>query len=137
MVITVTLNPAIDKTLKVRNFSIGEVNRSNAIRYDIGGKGVNVSKVLKNLNIESTCIGFVGGMWEDTFLKELSKRGIATKFTHISGEMRTNTKIVDEINGTFTDLNEEGPEISRDVLNIFLKEFAEGLSKSDIVVLTS
>ena len=136
MVITVTLNPAIDKTLKVQNFSIGEVNRSNSIRYDIGGKGVNVSKVLKNFNIESSCIGFIGGLWENIFLQELSKRGIAAKFTHISGEMRTNTKIVDELKGTYTDLNEEGPKISEEVLNMFLKEFAEGLGKDDIVILS-
>jgi 1-phosphofructokinase len=73
MVITVTLNPAMDKTLTVDGFSLGEVNRVISARNDIGGKCVNVSKVLKEFSIESAAIGFLGGAEEEVFRSELKE----------------------------------------------------------------
>lgn len=136
MVITVTLNPAIDKTLAVDNFNRGIVNRASSLRYDIGGKGINVSKVLKNFNIESICTGFLGGTWENTFIEEFKKRDIKSEFIHICGETRTNTKIVDNVNKVFTDINEKGPEISSKELEAFINKFTVMCKKDDIVVLS-
>jgi 1-phosphofructokinase len=85
MVITVTLNPAMDKTLTIENFNLGTVNRVQSVRYDIGGKGINVSKVLKNFGIDSICTGFLGGIWENSFNEDLTKRGITSQFIQING----------------------------------------------------
>jgi len=136
MVITVTLNPAMDKTLTVNNYTLGKVNRAISIRYDIGGKGINVSKVLINLGIESTCTGFLGGIWENTFKEELNKRKVKYNFVHTSNNTRTNTKVVDNENKTYTDLNEQGPTIESKLLTEFLKVFEDMCNKDDIVVLS-
>jgi 1-phosphofructokinase len=136
MVITVTLNPAMDKTLNVDNFRAGMVNRASSLRYDIGGKGINVSKVLKNLGIDSVSTGFLGGIWEKAFKEELEEREISFDFVHLNGNTRTNTKIVDNINKVFTDVNEPGPEISGQELDRLTDKFSELCNKGDIIVLS-
>lgn len=136
MVITVTLNPALDKTFTISNFTLGTVNRVSNIRQDIGGKGINVSKVLKNLGIASISTGFLGGMLEEYFEKELKRRGIETRFISIEEDTRTNIKIVDDINKVYTDVNESGPNISTKETDEFFKAFKELCSKGDIVVLS-
>lgn len=136
MVITVTLNPAMDKTMSVDDFSLGKVNRVSGIRYDIGGKGINVSKVLINFGVESSCMGFMGGIWENNIKDEIEKRKIDYRFTHIEGNTRTNTKIVDKVNNTFTDINEAGPEIEKETLEAFIDDFKKICSSDDIVVLS-
>lgn len=92
MVITVTLNPAMDKTLTLDEFSLGEVNRALSLRQDIGGKGGNVSKVLKELSVESVAIGFLGGANEEVFRRELKKKEITDKFILVEGNTRTTQK---------------------------------------------
>lgn len=136
MVITVTLNPALDKTLSIGNFTLGTVNRVENIRYDIGGKGINVSKVLKNFDIDSVCTGFLGGVWESHFEKELKKRKIQTNFVHIAESTRTNTKVVDSIYKVYTDINEAGPNIDSEELKCFLEKFETLCNRGDIVVLS-
>lgn len=135
MVITVTLNPAMDKTLTIEEFSLGKVNRVSSARNDIGGKGINVSKVLKNFGVDSVCTGFLGGILENTFHDELTRRKIEYRFKHIEGNTRTNTKIVDTVNCRYTDVNEAGPVIEKDTLKEFLKDFKEMCNSGDIVVL--
>lgn len=136
MVITVTINPAMDKTLIIDNFSIGEVNRVSSLRYDIGGKGINVSKVLKNFGVESICTGFLGGIWKDTFEKEFKNRAITHEFVTVQGDTRTNTKVVDLVNTSYTDINEQGPTISNEELQTFINKFENLCSSDDIVVLS-
>lgn len=136
MVITVNLNPAMDKTITLNGLNVGSVNRIESLRHDIGGKGINVSKVLKNFSIESICTGFLGGIWEKSFIKELSKRGISSKFIPIEGDTRTNTKIVDVLNNTHTDINEPGPEIDSKKMQQFIDEFKALCTQNDIVVLS-
>lgn len=136
MVITVTLNPAMDKTLTIDNFKAGVVNRVSGLRYDIGGKGINVSKVLKNFGIDSICTGFLGGAWEKNVLTELSDRGIKSEFIHIEGNTRTNTKVVDRVNKVFTDINEPGPDINDADMKSFLIRFNLICNAGDIVILS-
>lgn len=136
MVITVTLNPAMDKTLCIDNFSLGKVNRSSKVRHDIGGKGINVSKVLRNFDVDSICTGFLGGLWESYFLEELKNRNIKTNFVSIKGATRTNTKIVDHLNRIYTDINEAGPEVSKKELDSFIEGFKELCKAGDIVILS-
>lgn len=136
MVITVTLNPAMDKTLSVNNLSIGAVNRVENFREDIGGKGINVSKVLKNFGVQSMCTGFLGGVLEKIFIDELNRRKISHNFVHVDENTRTNIKIVDEVNNTFTDINEPGPSISNEKLKEFINTFEKMCKPNDIVVLS-
>jgi 1-phosphofructokinase len=126
----------MDKTLIIDNFTLGEVNRAPSVRYDIGGKGINVSKVLKNFGIDSICTGFLGGMWEEEFRKELTARGIRDEFIRIKGNTRTNTKIVDTVNKTYTDINEAGPEITKEEFEAFIDYYTDICKPGDIVVLS-
>jgi 1-phosphofructokinase len=111
MITTVTLNPAIDKTVEIENFTAGTVNRTGAIRIDAGGKGINVSKVIASLGGISRATGILGGR-AGTFIKEyLDSIGIENNFVFVKDETRTNLKIIDRINHANTDINESGPEI--------------------------
>lgn len=136
MVITVTLNPAMDKTLILDDFTTGEVNRVVSVRHDIGGKGINVSKVLKEFSIDSVAIGFLGGIFEEVFRKELKKRGIAERFVSVAGSTRTNTKVVDRKNGIYTDINEPGPVITKGELEKFYSLYDGIVKAGDVVVLS-
>lgn len=136
MVITVTLNPAMDKTVSINNFGLGKVNRVNEIRYDIGGKGINVSKVLKNFEIQSKCTGFLGGIWLEKFKEELGNRGVNNDFIEIKESTRTNVKVVDHVNKVYTDINEAGPIIGEKELDAFINKYTEICKKDDIVVLS-
>lgn len=136
MIITVTLNPAMDKTLYVDNFKLGIVNRTSNVRTDIGGKGINVSKVLKNFGIDSVCTGFLGENLKNSFKDELESRGIKTDFIYIKEDTRTNIKIVDTLNEVYTDINEKGPDISNVELEEFLEKFKKLCHEGDIVVLS-
>jgi 1-phosphofructokinase len=134
MVITVTLNPAIDKTIYVDDLVLNGVNRVSKSRTDIGGKGINVSKVLKNLGIDSICTGFLGE--KNYFLKELHKNGIETSFIYIDDDIRINTKIIDNVRNLYTDINENGPNISSDDLGRFIDHFSSICHKDDLIVLS-
>ncbi|MFL0252862.1 1-phosphofructokinase [Clostridium neuense] len=136
MVITVTLNPAMDKTITVQDFELGKVNRVSKVRYDIGGKGINVSKVLKRFEIPSACTGFIGGGWKDTFEKELRNMGIDNYFVEVKEDTRTNIKVVDDKNKIYTDINEPGPRITEKELNDFTNKFKDICNENDVVVLS-
>ncbi|MBO1264436.1 1-phosphofructokinase [Proteiniclasticum sp. SCR006] len=135
MIITVTLNPAMDKTMVIDGIEIGEVNRADSIRNDIGGKGINVSKVLKSFGTDTLATGFLGGMIEEPFRKELNRMGIKDQFISIQGNTRTNIKLVDRKNETNTDINEPGPLISGGEIEKFIGFYKETVKKGDIVVL--
>lgn len=136
MIITVTLNPAADKTLNINNFSIGNVNRASAIRLDAGGKGINVSKVIKELGGESKAVGILAGNTGRFIKNYLDSKTIENEFIFINGETRTNIKIVDEVNHTNTDVNEYGPEVSDNDLNVLLSNILSKADKDLILVLS-
>ncbi len=126
----------MDKTLVLKGLHINQVNRLISCRYDMGGKGINVSKVLNEFQVPSMATGFLGGIWKEYFQEELNNLNITNQFIAINGETRTNIKIVDEENNTFTDLNEKGPLISEEELAKFLKIFEELVQEEDLVVLS-
>lgn len=136
MVITVTLNPAMDKTLTIDNFTLGKVNRAAKIRYDIGGKGINVAKVLKNFNINAKCTGFLGNNLRSTFEKELQGNDISYDFVEVCENTRTNIKVVDNENKVYTDINEAGPTINEIELNKLIDKFKSICVEKDVVVLS-
>ena len=123
MIVTVTLNPAMDKTIILDGMDIGEVNRADSVRNDIGGKGVNVSKGLKVFGTDTIATGFLGGVSEAIFRRELEKIGIEDRFISIQGNTRTNIKLIDRKNNTNTDINEPGPFIRSEELKMFIQLF--------------
>lgn len=135
MIITVTLNPAMDKTMVIDGIEIGEVNRADSVRNDIGGKGINVSKVLKSFGTDSLATGFLGGIMEEPFRKELMHLGIEDRFISIKESTRTNIKLVDKKHETNTDINEPGPMISGAELEEFIRFYERSVDEGDIVVL--
>lgn len=109
MIYTLTLNPSIDYIAQVENLVIGKVNRSSYEKVIPGGKGINVSKVLKNMGKMSCALGFVGGFTGDFIEKTLKNEGIKTDFVHLEkGISRINLKIKDKKE---TEINAPGPEI--------------------------
>lgn len=111
MIITVTMNPAIDKTVEIPRFLYNGLNRIRHVEYDAGGKGINVSKTIRELGGESVAIGFLAGNSGQTILNVLMRKGITCDFVEVQGETRTNTKVVED-DGTLTELNEPGPTIT-------------------------
>ncbi|MFZ5626321.1 MAG: 1-phosphofructokinase [Bacillota bacterium] len=107
-VVTVTLNPALDKTVTVEGFTIGSLNRVQEVRLDPGGKGVNVARVLNNFGVKVLATGFIAGMQGKLLLKALEDDGIRTAFVNVPGETRTNLKVVDIATRQTTEINEPG-----------------------------
>lgn len=134
MILTVTLNPSLDRTIELNNFIEGDTNRINTERTDAGGKGINVSKVIKELKGESLAITFFGGKSGDTLLELLDSCQINYIPINIQGETRTNIKLVDSIKHKVTDINAPGPNISGFELQQLISTLKTNLSKGDIVV---
>ncbi|SNS98070.1 fructose-1-phosphate kinase [Anaerovirgula multivorans] len=118
MITTVTLNPAVDKTLEIHGFKPGVVNRIQDSRVEAGGKGINVSKVVKSLGANTLTTGFVGGESGKWINQCLEDEGIQTDFVWINQETRTNIKIVDTEAGIITDINDRGKRIEE----VYLRE---------------
>lgn len=113
MIVTVTMNPAIDKTVEISRLNPGGLNRIQKVEYDAGGKGINVSKTIHELGGNSVATGFLAGNAGKTIESVLKEKGIQTDFVWTDGETRTNTKVLEE-NGEVTELNEPGPEITEE-----------------------
>ena len=129
MIYTLTFNPAIDYYITVENLKVGAVNRINSEQIRFGGKGINVSLVLKELDIPSTALGFIGGFTGDALENNLKQRGIDCDFVKVVGNTRINVKLND------TDLNAAGPDISdKDLNNLYGK--IDGIKKDDFLVLS-
>jgi len=123
MIYTCTLNPAVDFYVQVPEFSIGRINQGELLRFVPGGKGLNVSMVLKQLGVENIALGFVGGKFGKLLQELLIEYNITTDFVEIKGETRLNVKIRDELE---TDINLVGPEVTK-------SEVDKLLSKLDII----
>ena len=134
MIYTVTLNPALDRTLVIPGFSAGRVNRVESVRLDPGGKGINVSKNLLAMGIPSRAMGLLGGDAGERVEAMLRKMGLETDFVPVSGETRTNTKIFDPESGETTDLNERGSEIQPRELEALRQRVKRTVHGGDTVV---
>lgn len=136
MIYTVTLNPAIDKTIELPGFSVGTVNRGLSIREDAGGKGINVSKCLKALGMESVAVAILAGETGDRLAQLLEQEGLTVLAVESSGQTRTNLKIVDREAGQNTDINEPGPEVKSATLRQLLIRLCQRIRPGDVVVLS-
>lgn len=115
MIYTITFNPAIDYVVNVSNYCEGKVNRTTAEKIMPGGKGINVSVVLKNLGIENTALGFKAGFTGDEIERLLRNDGIKTDFIPLKdGCSRINIKLKAK---TETEINAQGPQIDADAIN--------------------
>lgn len=106
--VTVTLNPCTDKTVEIENFEAGKTNRVLSLRTDIGGKGINVSRMLNSFGIPSVATGILSGETGIFIERELIDAGISTDFIFGVGETRTNLKIHDTESKVLTEINESG-----------------------------
>ena len=134
MIITVTMNPAIDKTVEVDKFQPYGLNRIRRVEYDAGGKGINVSKTIHALGGESLAMGFLGGNTGKTIENVLNTRNIRHDFIYVNGETRTNTKVFDHVGGV-TELNEPGPTITENQIETLIQKICAYTDKETLVVL--
>ncbi len=132
MIYTITFNPALDYTLKVSNFKIGDINRTITEKILPGGKGLNVSIVLKNLGVENTALGFIGGFTGKELKRKIEEKGIKTDFIEIeNGITRINVKISSK---SETAINGNGPQITEREIQLLLEKLQQ-INKNDIVIL--
>lgn len=111
-IVTVTLNPALDRTLSVPQLLPGAMNRARLVRQDWGGKGINVSRALRALGVTSRISGLIGGVTGELLKNRLTAEGFEVSFVSVSGETRQNITLRDDASGLYTKLNEPGPTIS-------------------------
>ena len=119
MIITVTLNAAIDKTLAVPNFRLGRRHRSVEQTAMAGGKGVNVARALKALGQPVIATGVAGGPTGTRIIEQLTEEAILNDFVRIREESRTSTAVVDPTSGEQTEINERGPTVAPAELELF------------------
>lgn len=132
MIYTVTFNPAIDYVVELVSFNIGEINRTTREYMNLGGKGVNVSRVLTNLEVPNVALGFVAGFTGDALRSGLERMGVKTDFISLEeGNTRINVNIkgVEE-----TDINARGPEIPNSAIDELFKKL-DNLQSGDTLVL--
>jgi 1-phosphofructokinase len=133
MVYTITLNPALDYNISLEEFNLGKLNLTDKAYFLGGGKGINVSKVLKNLDTSSKALGFLGGFTGEFIKSELKERGIEEEFVEVEGDTRVNLKIK---NG---EVETEIAGISPKITDSNLQELFDKLHKieeDDILVLS-
>jgi 1-phosphofructokinase/tagatose 6-phosphate kinase len=119
MIITVTLNAAIDKSLSVPNFRLGRRHRTVEQRTMAGGKGVNIARTLKTLGQPVIATGFAGGATGTHIVEQLTEESILNDFVRIREESRTNTSVLDPTTGAHTEVNERGPSVSEQEVELF------------------
>ena len=135
MILTVSLNPAVDRTCRLGALRPGAVNRMNSAVSVAGGKAVNVTKVLRQFRMPVAAVGFLGGTGGTLIQDTLEQLGVECHFTKIAGETRTTTNVLEE-NGRVTELLEPGPMIRGEELKQFLKQFTGCMDGCELVVLS-
>lgn len=134
-VITVTLNPALDKTVTIEQFEYGGLNRIKEMRTDAGGKGINVAKVLRHFEVNVSALGLAAGFQGQVIRDKLEKLGIRSVLTEAAGETRVNLKVVDESTKQTTELNEPGFIVDDSLLEQFQETFKSEAADASIIVL--
>ena len=124
MILTVTLNAAIDRTVAVPNFRLGRRHRAVESRTVAGGKGINVARALNLLGRPVIATGFVGGPTGSRVLEQLNEESVLTDFTRIASETRINLAVIDPTSGEQTEINERGPAVSAEEVKRLFERIA-------------
>ena len=132
MIYTVTLNPSIDYIVHVDEFVEGGLNRAKKEYSNVGGKGIMVSKLLRNIGIENTALGFVGGFTGEYIKDWFKEQGLDEKFTQVSEDTRINVKLKSR---TESEINGKGPNVTSKEQEDFLGKLRE-VSKGDTVIVS-
>lgn len=133
MINTITLNPSLDYIVKVDSFKVDSLNRIEEERICAGGKGINVSIVLKNLGVENTALGYVAGFTGDEILRQIESYGVNCDFVKLKkGFSRINVKLKSDGE---TEINGAGPEITEEDLKILYDKLSY-LTKDDYLILS-
>jgi len=134
MIVTVTLNAAVDRSLTVPNFQRGQRHRASAGLTLAGGKGINVARALKLLGVPVVATGFVGGAAGTRIVEELTRESVLNDFVRIEDESRTSTAVIDPAGGTYTEINEWGPSVSEEELGILHEKLMYLTQGAEVVV---
>ncbi|HEU0336198.1 MAG TPA: 1-phosphofructokinase family hexose kinase [Gaiellaceae bacterium] len=135
MIVTVTLNAALDRTLTVPIFQVGHRHRASEALVLAGGKGINVARALKRLDVPVVATGLAGGRTGTRIVEELTTEAILNDFVRIREESRTSTAVIDPTAGTHTEINEWGPRVSEVELEILLEKLRYLAGAAELVVL--
>lgn len=135
MIITVTLNAAIDNTLSVPHFRLGARHRAVDKRAAAGGKGINVARALKCLGQPVIATGFAGGVTGTRIIEYLTGESVLNDFVRIGEESRTSTVLIDPTTGEQTEINEHGPRVSEAELELFREKLMYLAPGADICVI--
>ena len=134
MIVTVTMNAAVDRTLTVPNFQLGQRHRASQGLTLAGGKGINIARALKRMDVPVVATGLAGGRTGTRIVEELTSEAILNDFVRIADESRTSTAVVDPMSGTYTEINEWGPHVAEEEL-AFVRDKLAYLSRgADAVV---
>lgn len=132
MIYTITFNPAVDLVIQVPNCQLGTLNRSMSEEYVAGGKGINISVVLKRLGVDNIATGFLGG-FTGKFIEEfLEKEGVITHFISVDGTTRINVKVKGEVE---TEINAAGPNVRKEKFQELVNYLEDKVKEEDVVFL--
>jgi 1-phosphofructokinase family hexose kinase len=134
VIVTVTLNAAIDRTLTVPNVQLGQRHRASQGLTLAGGKGINVARALKRLDVPVVATGLAGGRTGTRIVEELTSEAILNDFVRIADESRTSTAVVDPTVATYTEINEWGPHVEPEELAMLLEKISYLARGADMVV---
>ena len=132
-VLTVTLNPALDLTVRLPSLRLGEVNRSDSLQVHAAGKGLNVAQVLADLGHQLTVTGFLGEGNPQAFEQLFAARGFADEFVRVAGDTRSNLKLA-EADGRVTDINGPGLAVSEAQCDELLARLERLVPDHDLVI---
>jgi 1-phosphofructokinase len=134
MIATVTLNPALDKTMAISGFAVGRTNRASIEQIDAGGKGINVAKAARQLGCPVIALGFLAGANGRWVADALAAQGIPCDFVWVPGETRVNLKIKDPLTGTETEINEPGFQVGAEHVQALMRRVEEQAGQCSVMV---
>ena len=135
MILTITLNPALDKTYTTGSLMLGQVNRMRTVHNIAGGKGINVAKILRQYGYSVAACGFLGGYTGQFIENCMQEIQAECHFTKVAGETRCSINVIAE-DGYVTEILEPGPVIAAQELEQFFKDYREAAGKSDLIVMS-
>ncbi len=134
MITTVCMNPSFDKTATVEHLAVGGVNRLHDVRYDAGGKGLNVAVVLRRLDVAVNCLGCLGAADEQAFMDMVAAEKVDFRYIRLPGKTRTNLKVLDLTTNVVTEFNEPGLDMDAAQMDAFMALLTAEAKDSRFVV---